>query len=676
MLLQQQSQGSVTTSYVRGGIRGRGRGRGGNTGSGATRRDYGSRQQNTQEVQQPVVDQQAMLQQNYYYYHPYFTPQHMQVGIPPSAQHATGTLTGQPLYASNNMMPATYIPTHQIYGYPNVIYPPMVPHEYSLVEGKVDESPENAMQQMWHPVPIEYAEHQQIEHAMHQQHPEEFMQHEDMEDYNYNQNIDHNSPHMLSPMYKDDQPYQQLHLSSEFVPNVQQPLVHLSPQHQQIIEAQQQQQQQQQMVINQQHPQQFSEALSGNEFDQSNNAEESNTGTPNVNMSNQHENDYHTSIDSFNNNIDDKNIPIIENSQPKIIASEGVKVPVVTTINNNSLKGSNSSSNNSNTGGGVSGGGSDNNSAESTSVVPKPMQMNSVQVQSNAVISTADLNKLATSVNEKLIIKNDRAPSKQLSTNSWNRKNTTSVAVSAVPNSYPPPPFQATVTRNTETSTITNYKPTVPKSENNLTKETKEQTADASLEQSQKSHSVNTSTSNSHQSSIESRSVKVEVIPRLDSNSLIVNSSENILSMTKTNVNDGSVQSPLGQIQLPSVTPSVNESSIPVVSTPATPQTWAGLFAPKVGYATRTHSDSTARKPVAKVSPFETSLNNAPQINYTPEGQLSYSAASSQGLPTPSSNVSLGTGAHKKTISKATVAPSKATVAPQGDESSLKMGGK
>lgn len=596
----------------------------------------------------------------------------MQVGMP-SAQHATGSLTGQPLYASNNMIPTTYIPAHQIYGYPNMMYPSMVPSEYSMMEGKVDESPENAMQQMWHPIPIEYAEHQQIEHAMHPQHPEEFMQHEDMDDYNYNQNIDHNSPHMLSPIYKEDQPYQQLHLSPEFVSNVPQPLVHLSPQHQQIIEVQPQQQQQQQQIVvmSQQHQQPFNEALSGNEFDQSSNQGENNAATPIATMSNQHENDYHTSIDSFNNNIEDKSMPpLTENSQPKIIPSEGVKVPVVTTINNNSLKGSNSNSNNSSPGGGISGGGGDNKSVESTSVVPKPIQLNSVQVQPPAVISTADLNKLATSVNEKLIIKSDRAPSKQSSSGPWNKKNTASVAVSAVPISYPPPPFQATNTRNTDTSTSINHKPTVPKSDYILTKETKE--VDTSLEQSQKSISVNTSTSNSQQSSIESRSVKVEVIPRVELNPLMVNSSENILSTTKSNIKDESVQLTQSQIQTPLMAP--NESSIS--ATPAAPPTWAGLFAAKAGYATRTHSDSMSRKPIAKVSPFENSLNNAPQNNYTPEGHLSYSAASSHGLPIPSSNVSLSTGAHKKTVSKATVAPSKPTITQHGDESSLKMGGK
>lgn len=594
----------------------------------------------------------------------------MQVGMP-SAQHATGSLTGQPLYASNNMIPTQYIPAHQIYGYPNMMYPSMVPPEYSLMEGKVDESPENAMQPMWHHIPIEYAEHQQIEHAMHPQHPEEFMQHEEMDDYNYNQNIDHNSPHMLSPMYKDDQqPYQQLHLSPEFVPGVPQPLVHLSPQHQQIIDVPPPQHQQQQIVVmNQQHQQQqpFNETLSGNEFDQSSQQGESNAPTPTATMSNQRENDYHTSIDSFNNNVDDKSMPLTENSQPKIMPSEGVKVPVVTTINNNnSLKGSNSNSNNSSPGGGISGGGGDNKSVESTSVVPKPIQLNSVQVQPPAVISTADLNKLATSVNEKLIIKSDRAPSKQSSSSGpWNKKNTASVAVSAVPISYPPPPFQATNnTRNTDTSTSLNHKPTVPKSDNVPTKETKD--VDATLEQTQKSISVN-----SLQSSIESRSVKVEVIPRLDTNPLIVNSSDNILSATKSTVKEESVQTPQSHIQMPAITP--NEPSTP--ATPAAPPTWAGLFAAKAGYATRTHSDSTSRKPVAKVSPFETSLNSAPQNNYTPEGHLSYSAASSQGLPMPSSNVSLSAGAHKKTISKATVAPSKPTITQHGDES-LKMGGK
>lgn len=676
----QQSQTSVTTSYVRGGgMRGRGRGRGGN--AGVTRREYSSRQQNTQtqEVQQqPVVDQQSMLQHGNFIYYPYFTPQHMQVGMP-TAQHATGSLTGQPLYASNNMMPTTYIPAHQLYGYP--MYPSMVPPEYSMIEGKVDESPENQMHQMWHHIPIEYADHQQIEHAMHPQHPEEFMQPEDMDEYNYNQNIDHNSPHaMLSPMYKEDQQYQQhqqLHLSPEYVQNVPQQLVHLSPQHQQIIEVQSQQQQQQhqqQIVVmnQQQHQQTFNEALSGNEFSEATNQHENNAVSSTATITNQHENNYHTSIDSFNNNIEEKATPLIENLKPKIMPSEGVKVPVVTTINNNSLKGSNSNSNiSSGSGSGSSVGGGDNKSVESTSVVPKPIQQNSVQTQPPVVISTADLNKLATSVNEKLIIKSDRAPSKQSSSHGpWNKKNTTSVAVSAVPISYPPPPFQATNTRNTDTSTTTNHKPTVPKSDNILTKETKE--VDASSEQSQKSVSVNTSTSNSHQSSIESRSVKVEVIPRPDNNALIVNSSDILVSVTKSNVKDESVQSQPSQIQSTAIAPN-HESSIS--APPVAPSTWAGLFAAKPGYATRTHSDPISRKPVAKVSPFETSLNSAPQNNFTTEGQLSYSAASSQGLPTPSSNVSLGTGAHKKTVSKATVAPSKSTTTPHGDES-LKMGGK
>lgn len=585
----------------------------------------------------------------------------MQVGMP-SAQHATGSLTGQPLYASNNMVPTTYIPAHHLYGYQNVIYPSMVPSEYSMMEGKVDESSENAMQQMWQPMPIEYAEHQHIEQVMHSQHPEEFMPHEEMDEYNYNQNMDHNSTHMLSPMYnKDDQPYQQLHLAPEFTSNVQQPLVHLSPQHQQIIDVQSQQQI---MLINQQHQGPFNEVPSGNEFDQSSNQDDNILTTPTVSMSKQLENDYHTSIDSFNNNIEDKSMPHTDNLQPKTISSEGVEVPVIATINNNnSLKDSNSNSNNS-SGSGISSSGVDNKPVESTSVVPKPIQLNSVQVQSPAVMSTGDLNKLATSVNEKLIIKSDRAPSKQSSTGPWNKKNTASVAVSAVPTSYPPPPFQATNQRNIDTPV--NHKPTVPKSDILLTKETRED--DASSEQ--QPISVNKSTSISHQSSIESRSVKVEVIPRLDNNPLIVNSSENILSTTKSNIKDESVQPTQSQIQMPTIA-----SSEPTVSaTPVAPSTWAGLFATKPGYATRTHSDSTSRKPVAKVSPFEIALHNAAQNKNIPERQLSYSAASSQGLPTPSSNVSLSTGAHKKTVSKATVAPSKPT--PSGDESSLKMGGK
>ncbi|XP_037037446.1 ubiquitin carboxyl-terminal hydrolase 10-A isoform X1 [Bradysia coprophila] len=672
---QQQPQASGTNSYVRGGgIRGRGRGRGGNSGSGTTRREY-LRQQNTQEVQQPVLDQQSMLQHGNFIYYPYFAPQHMQVGMP-SAQHATGSLTGQPLYASNNMMPTTYIPAHQIYGYPNVVYPSMVPPDYSMMEGKVDESPENAMQQMWHHIPIEYADHQQIEHQMHQQHPEEFMQQEEMDEYNYNQNIDHNTPHMLSPMYKEDQPYQQMHLSPEFVP---QPLVHLSPQ--QMIEVQPQQQhlQQQQAVAAQQAQQQqqiqqpFNETVSGNEYDSTNNQDGNNVDAATVALPNQHGNDYHKSIDSFNNNVQDKNMPPVENSQPRIIPSDGVKVPVVTTINNNnSLKGSNSntsSSDNSNSGSGISSGGCDNKSVESTSVVPKSVQLNSVQAQPPAVISTADLNKLATSVSEKLIIKSDHGPLKPTSTGPWNKKNTTSVAVSAVPISYPPPPFQTTNTRNTDSTSSTNHKPTVPKSDNTLTKETTKDTTDISSEQLQKPISVNASTSNTYQSSIESRSVKVEVIPRSDNSSSVVNSSDSVLSSTKSIVKDEATASTQNPIQSPTIASLNNEPS--TAATPAAPPTWAGLFAAKPGYATRTHSESISRKPVAKVSPFETSLNNAPQNNFSFEGQLSYSAASSQGLPTPSSNVSLGTGAHKKTV---TVAPSKATIAPQGDESSLKMG--
>lgn len=593
----------------------------------------------------------------------------------------------------------------------------MVQPEYSLIEGKVDDSPENAMQQMWHPIPLEYAEHQQMEHAMHQQHPEEFMHQDEMDEYNYNQNIDHNTPHMLSPIYKDDQPYQQLHLSPEFVQNVPQPLVHLSPQQQQqqMIEIQAVQQQQQQqhhqppplppqqmVVLNQQPP--FNEIITANDYELPNSHDEAHVDAPLATLSIQHETDYHTSIDSFNNNIEEKNLPLIENSHPKILPSEGVKVPVVTTINNNSLKGSNSissssnnnnniiiinnsnSNNNSSVVSGIPAGGSDNKSVDSTTVVvPKPIQSNAVQVQPVAAvaspstaISTAELNKLVTSVNDKLIIKSDRAPSKQSSSGPWNKKNTASVSVSAVPISYPPPPFQPSNTRNADTSTPTNHhhKPTVPKSDHTLTKETsKEMDAPPPpVEHTKKSISV--STSNSQQSSIESRSVKVEVIPRVDNNPSIAASSDNLHATTPkaASAKDESQAAP--QNQTPTMAPSVNSEISTPATTPSAPSTWAGLFAStKAGYATRTHSDPVSRKPVAKVSPFETSLNNAPQNNFVLDGQLSYSAASSQGLPSPSSSVSLNTGAQKKVVSKAAVAPTKATTPSQHGDESLKMGG-
>ncbi|KAJ6642063.1 Ubiquitin carboxyl-terminal hydrolase 10-A [Pseudolycoriella hygida] len=654
-VMHEQVQASGTTSYGRGGgMRGRGRGRGGN--SRVSNRDYGSRQQNTPDVQQPVVDQQSMLQHGNLFYYPYLPHQHMQqIGIP-SAQHATGNLTGQPLYASNNIIPTTFIP-HQLYAYQNLMYPPMVASDYSLIDGKVDESPDNAMQQMCYHIPLEYGEHQQIDHGMHPQHPEEFMPHEDMDEYNYNQNIDHNSPHMMSPMYKEDQPYQQLHLSPEYVANVSQTLVHLSPQHPLDVP------QQQQMMVMSQHQQPFGD-LGGSEFDQSASPDESDIcNNITASLSDPHESSYQDSIDdNFNNNIEDKIIPVMENTEVKPIPSEEVKVPVVTTINNNnSLMGSNICSNNFSSGSVIAGSGGENKSIE----VPKP---NPVQTQPAAVVTTADLNKLANSVNDKLVIKSDRAPSnKQSSTVSHNKKNSSSVAVTAAP-----PPFPQTNTRNTST----NYTPTVPKSDNAPMKETTKEVK-ASSEQSQKLTSVNPSALNSHQNSTESRSLKIEA-PRVESNSQIVNSSDNLATMTKSTVRDESVQSPQSQIPVPMTNLANNETSSP--ATPVAPPTWAGLFTVKPGYASRTHSDSASKKPVAKVSPFETSLNNVPQNNLIPEGQLSYSAASSQGLPTPSANVSLSTGAHKKTVSRATIPPSKPpptttpTPTSQGNETSVKLG--
>lgn len=787
----------------------RGRGR-----SNLHRREFSTRQPNVQEMGQQVVDQQQQPQQHHQHLQqqsqpqqsmqpqPNYTPQYLinpyayyshppvQVGFP-SAQHATGS----PLYATAGHMPM-YAPAPHYYSYhPGMMYPHIIPADYSIIDGKsADDQPAggstdpavvgavpniHGMQHMWHPAPMWHTA------AMPPQPmSDEYIQ-DEMDEYTYQQQQQsimeqNSSSHMLSPIYtnvKDDQTYlpqQQLHHTGEYMtgagpPSTQQhPLHHLSPQ--QMLDPQQLHQQQQHQQQQQQHlmmpypndsgmneyvmaPQQISTSIIG----------DTDPGTTNI-----LQND-HLSIDNINNNNEIDKDHMLEALSPRqhqqeqqysmmLVNSVDVQLPMMSpppvvftnsSMNNNMASPVSSSS---------------LSSYPSGEIHPSILGYTSAtQITSNnnnnphtistglmTEISTEDLNKIANSSTDKLIMKSDRSMSSSSNSNkissSWHKKNTANVSVSAVPiptspvqqlqpqsqpkQHNPPAPFAITATIDTtiaaalESASIS--KPFVPtksidssqkreivKVPSNGINSSHPQVsvaaptdnintpgADVPVMKAPVSTSSIASTAVPQQFQQELRSKQVEVVPQwLIKESTEATTGSTIISTVQPTV--------VATSTVKDVLPQAKQQQAPQVP-PASTTSWAALFAGKTSHPIKSHHTEQPKKPIAKVSPFDNNASNVspsaspgfsagpttiahpsttitPTVSTTtatstsasanhPTRVMSYSAASSQGLPAPNSTVTL-TNASKKQVTKATVAPSKP--APQSEEmSSLKLGGK
>lgn len=829
----QQLQTSTSISHMRGSMR-RGRGRS----NGVHRREFSTRQTfNNQEIQQ-VLDQsqqppqhmqqqmqqqmtssqiqqnqphpqqgqphqQQLIQPNFaaypgYQYGYYAQPGPMQVGFP-TAQHATGT----PLYANHHVQ--MYVPAPPYYQYhPGMIYPHMVPAEYSgiIENNKEDGSPEpvGQVQPMWHPAPMAW--HPNMTQPI--SHTEDYLSADDIDEYNNYQPhpMDHQSPQVLSPIYnKDEHGFHGIHPHHQEFIAVNQHIAHLSPQphatdpnqhhpHHTHHQQPHMQIQQQQQPHHQQHPHHHSVSqphmvpipqlvmhtndnnLVINEFIGEENASAESNSVMVENVANLGETSQHAGSESqqnLNNNYEfdkyrlenpsltDENssqslqqpilivnadVPIVPAESsiiyvPNILQTAASPVnptlPISTAVQPNDVS-PNAKKNN-------------NNNVTSKMTHQNPFAQshpnshaNVSNVSANAmgtasIMSTDELDKLAKSTSDKLIIKHDRPTeynhkithnnmhnqNHKSSNSAWNynKKNTVNVSVSAVPMHNPPnvllptpkqpliahtPPHRSDYGNRSQSPSVP--KPFVPKQQhhhhpsddyhhNTKYCEFPNQSIHLPVAVANKPAVATTSIASTavpKKMQPELRTKQVEIVPNLLTNQTpTVQNADLIVVPVADEKHINPVSQPVEEVVLVTSKP-------PSTSQTSKPSSWASLFAGEQTDRTPHIEQVTTKKPVAKVLPFDSNTTN---VNATTQSvvtkptvhtattsttpiqtaadeatpivskPMSYSAASSQGLPGANP---LNQNA-KKQISKATVVPSKPIVV-NDDTSSLKLGGK
>lgn len=141
----QQQAPTIVSNPIRGQNR-RGRGRTNSSSSNSQRRDYGNRSNNQQDVTQTVMDPQPQMLSNPSGQYQYYVPYNAQPAGTPVYLHPGTQPTGAPLYLQQMPMHAGY----PMYGYPQMF--PVVPHEYIVDEkGIVDDPGSESVPQMWSP---------------------------------------------------------------------------------------------------------------------------------------------------------------------------------------------------------------------------------------------------------------------------------------------------------------------------------------------------------------------------------------------------------------------------------------------------------------------------------------------------------------------------------------------
>lgn len=293
------------------------------------------------------------------------------------------------------------------------------------------------------------------------------------------------------------------------------------------------------------------------------------------------------------------------------------------------------------------------------------------QTQQPKGASNGSINGLVQTMNEKLVVRtNSRA--QQTPPTAWAmKKSTQSVAVSVVPsNNYPHNEVNAAkqhiLSSNNSSSNINNI-PIVPKVDEQQHQSSKVNATAATALSTEKSVQSNQDVTT--QQSSEMQTVPVSDMqseePSIYANT---NNNNNINNINASNRSDATKVS---SVQMAPQTVASSTTAPAPTQAPAAPGTWAGLF------ATTSTSNAEQKKPIAKVSPYNTS--HEPKPSNPPARATPLSTSNAPVLSYSSAASSAANGSKRPPPAKARIAPSAKPLQNSSESSndeSVRLGGK